>query len=84
MFGGLCFMVRGHMTCGLTTTDLMIRVGKEAWGDALAQPNAREMDFTGRSLKGFVYVDPDGVEDDSALNAWVRHALAYNATLKPK
>src|SRR5579862_1644702 len=60
MFGGLCFMVNGQMCCGLTRTDFIVRVGKDAYEDALAQPHVRPMDFTGRPLAGMVYVDPAG------------------------
>lgn len=60
MFGGLCFMVGGAMCCGLTKTDFMVRVGADQYDDALAQPHARPMDFTGRPLAGMVYVAPEG------------------------
>jgi len=58
MFGGLCFMVNGAMCCGLTKTDLMVRFGPVQYDDALAEPHARPMDFTGRPLAGMVYVAP--------------------------
>ena len=77
MFGGLCFMVGGTMCCGLTKTDFMVRVGPERYDEALAQPHARPMDFTGRPLKGMVYVHPDGLRTDAALARWVRRALSF-------
>ena len=52
MFGGLSFMLRGNMCCGVDKTNLMVRVGSEAYDEALAQPGARLMDFTGRPMKG--------------------------------
>lgn len=58
MFGGIAFMVRGHMSCGIVDRTLMARVGPEQYAKALARAHAREMDFNGRSMKGFVYVDP--------------------------
>src|SRR5260370_29885199 len=61
MFGGLCFLCRGNMACGIVGEELMVRVGPEAWPDALSQPHARAMDFTGRSMNGMVYVGVDGV-----------------------
>ena len=70
MFGGLCFMVGGHMCCGVTDT-LMLRVGKDGYAAALARPHARLMTFTGRPLDGFVYVDPPGLRTDRALAAWL-------------
>jgi DNA-3-methyladenine glycosylase I len=79
MFGGLCFMVNGAMCCGLTKSDFMVRVGADQYDDALAQPNARPMDFTGRPLKGMVYVAPVGLRTDAALARWVRRGLAFVA-----
>jgi TfoX/Sxy family transcriptional regulator of competence genes len=77
MFGGLCFMVGGAMCCGLTKTDFMVRVGPERYDEALAQPHARPMDFTGRPLKGMVYVAPEGIRTDGALARWVRRGLEF-------
>jgi hypothetical protein len=77
MFGGLCFMVGGQMCCGLTKTDFMVRVGKNAYEDALAQPHARPMDFTGRPLAGMVYVDAAGYSTSAALARWVGRGVAF-------
>ncbi len=76
MFGGLCFMVNGAMCCGLTKTDFMVRVGPAQYADALAQPHARPMDFTGRPLAGMVYVAPAGLRSASALAKWVGRVSA--------
>jgi len=84
MFGGLCFMVRGHMAVGLTAAELMVRVGPDAWEDALAEEHAREMDFTGKSLKGFVYVDPAGWATKKDLAKWVARGVAFAESLPPK
>jgi len=84
MFGGLAFMVDGHMSCGIVGDDLMVRVGAERHAEALAQPHARPMDFTGRPMKGMVYVSPEGFADDAALGAWVERALAFVRTLPPR
>ena len=72
MFGGLCFMVSGSMCCGLTEAALMVRVGRDRYTAALAQPFARPMDFTGRPLAGMVYVDPKGYRTDATLRIWVQ------------
>jgi TfoX/Sxy family transcriptional regulator of competence genes len=77
MFGGLCFMVNGAMCCGLTKSDFMVRVGPEGYEDALAQPHARPMDFTGRPLKGMVYVAPEGLRSSAMLARWVGRGLAF-------
>lgn len=79
MFGGLCFLADGKMVCGLVGDELMVRVGPEAWDEALARPHARPMDFTGRPLRGFVYVAAAGLRTRPALTAWVERGLAYAA-----
>lgn len=84
MFGGLCFMVGGAMCCGLTKTDFMVRVGPEGYDDALAQPHARPMDFTGKPLAGMVYVAPEGVRGAAALAKWVGRAVSFVSSLPPK
>ncbi len=84
MFGGLTFMVSGHMCCGIVGDELMVRVGPEAYEDALRQPHAREMDFTGKALKGMVYVGVEGVEQDDDLADWIGRGLAFVQTLPPK
>src|SRR5260221_12548646 len=77
MFGGLCFMVNGAMCCGLTKSDLMVRILPAEYDDALARPHARPMDFTGRPLKGMVYVGPEGLKTAAALASWVSRGLAF-------
>ena len=84
MFGGIAFMVAGHMSCGVVKDLLMVRVGPERYEEALARPHAREMDFTRKPLKGFVYVDPPGFEADADLNEWVAMSLAFVESLPPK
>lgn len=84
MFGGLAFMLNGHMCCGVLGETLMARVGPEQYEDLLAKPHAREMDFTGRSMKGFVYVDPQGTESDADLIAWVLACQSFILSLPPK
>lgn len=79
MFGGICFMVNGHMSCGLNGTDLMLRLGNEGAAAALAEPYCREMDFTGRPLRSMVYVDAEGVREDVDLQRWVDRAVEFAA-----
>jgi len=71
MFGGLAFMLSGNMCCGVVGETLMARVGPARYRAALSRPHAREMDFTGKAMKGFVYVDPRGFESDADLQSWV-------------
>ena len=84
MFGGLCFMLNGNMVCGVSSDNLMVRVGPDAHADALAQPHARRMDFTGRPMKGFVFVSGPGVESDGNLTGWVERGIAYASTFPAK
>ena len=84
MFGGLAFMYRGHMLVGIIEDSLMARVGPAEYANALAQANVREMDFTGKPMKGYVYVDPDGFESDADLSSWVGLCLRFNETLPAK
>ena len=84
MFGGLAFMLRGNMTVGINKDGLMVRGGKENNDEFLALPHARPMDFTGKSMKGFIYVDEPGIATDDDLRAWVDRCLAYTATLPAK
>ncbi len=83
MFGGIAFMHRGNMFCGIVREDLMARVGPEAYEDALSQPHARPMDFTGRPMKGMVYVEAPGIKGQE-LKAWVNRTLSFVETLPPK
>lgn len=84
MFGGLCFTVGGHMCCGIVGRDLVVRVGPAGLLDALGRPHARRMDFTGRPLKGFVYVGPAGSHGSADLTRWIQRGLSFVGTLPPK
>lgn len=83
MFGGLCILLAGHMLVGILGEELMVRVGPEAYADALAQPHAREMNFTGRPSKGLVMVAPEGYAEDRALAAWLDRAITFVQGLGP-
>lgn len=84
MFGGLCFLLNGHMCAGIVGHTLMLRVGPERYEAALARPHARAMDFTGRPLKGMVYVDPPGIATGVALSRWLRLATDFAGRLPPR
>lgn len=83
MFGGLAFLVAGHMACGIVGDDLMLRLGAEGAEDALKRPTVRQMDFTGRPMTGMVYVEPAGLRG-VALRNCVEKAVAYARSLPPK
>jgi TfoX/Sxy family transcriptional regulator of competence genes len=86
MFGGLSFMVAGQMCCGVLKDDLVLRVGEERFGDAMAQPHVRPFDLTGRPSMGMVYVASVGLSSDDTLRAWVQrgvdHVKAHPKTSK--
>jgi len=84
MFGGLCFLVKGHMACGIVGSELMVRVGADGHAAALEAPHAREMDFTGRPLTGMVYVAEEGIAEDEELAGWVQRGVAHAESLPPK
>lgn len=84
MFGGLAFLLGGHMCCGIVGEDLMVRVGRDGFEQALSKPQARPMDFTGRPLKGMVYVAPAGLRTARSLRTWVERGTTFVATLPPK
>lgn len=79
MFGGLAFLCHGNMAMGVVGGELMARVGPDAREDALEFPHAREMDFTGRSMKGFVYVALEGLSEYEDLATWSRLVLGQGS-----
>ena len=83
MFGGLTFMVSGHMCCGVNGDELIVRLDPDHEDDALARPHARPMDFTGRPMRGFVTVQPEGLKG-AQPNRWVQEAVARAESLPPK
>ena len=84
MFGGLAFLLHGKMVVGISGSKLMARVGAEQYQDALALPHVREMNFTGRPMRGYVYIDPPGPAKDKDLEAWVTWCASYAASLPAK
>ncbi len=84
MFGGLAFLQEGHMFVGINDNRLMARVGPKNYQDALAKPHVHEMDFTGKSFKGYVYVESEGIESDEDLQYWIELASSFTQSLPPK
>ena len=84
MFGGLCFMLNGNMCCGVETDRMMLRVGPEQYGATLAREGARPMDFTGRPMKGMVYVDTAYAKTSQALADWIDIAVGFTESLPAK
>lgn len=84
MFGGLAFMTRGHMCCGIVKDKLMVRVDPAACDRLLGEPGAAPMDFTGRPMRGFLYVTAPGIATPSGLRTWVSRALEFADSRPPK
>jgi TfoX/Sxy family transcriptional regulator of competence genes len=84
MFGGLAFLVGGHMACGIVGRDLMLRLGEAGADAALDRPHVRPMDFTGRPMRTMVYVAAEGIVADPALEHWVARAVEHVRALPPK
>lgn len=85
MFGGLCFLHHGNMLCGVDNKGrLMIRVGADNYPKALKSKHARQMDFTGKPLKGMVYVAAEGIRSQAALRKWLEQGLSFTGSLPRK
>ena len=84
MFGGLCLMLDGHMFAGVINDELMLRVGPENSDALLGLPGARPMDFTGKPMKGYIYVESSAFATPDGLNQWLGHALGFVESLPPK
>lgn len=84
MFGGLAFMIRGNMSCGVVGDTLMLRLGNEGVAEALKGPHTKPMDFTGKPMKSMVYVEPAGIASPEDLHRWVNRAADFAKTLPPK
>ena len=83
MMGGLCFMVRGKMCVGVEQSRLMVRIDPAVYEDALRRKGCVPMDFTGRPMRGFVFVNPPGLTHDDDLNHWLKLALDFNPKARP-
>ena len=83
MFGGVAFLLNGHMFCGVVKDDLMVRIGEAGYAEALRKPHVRPMDFTGRPLTGYIYVAASGCRGDS-LATWLERGAEFVRTLPAK
>lgn len=84
MFGGICFILRGNMCCGVSGDELIVRVAPEEYAPALARPHTRAFDFTGRPMHGFVVVHPGGCAPHKALAEWVMLGVRTATALPAK
>ena len=84
MFGGVCHLLHGNMFCGVYKDFLILRLGEEKGSKALALPHVRPFDITGRPMKGWVMVGPDGFKTDHELASWLHQAREFAGSLPPK
>lgn len=84
MFGGICFLLNGNMLVAVWNNSLIVRVGIEQAAIALKEPDVREMDLTGRPMKGWIIVEPDGIDSDQQLTRWIDLSLTFVRTLPAK
>jgi TfoX/Sxy family transcriptional regulator of competence genes len=84
MFGGIGFLLNGNMLVGVWKDSLVARVGSDEYEHALLEPHVKEFDITGKSMKGWVLVEPQGVAEDEQLNEWIQRALMFVRTLPAK
>ena len=82
MMGGLCFMVNRKMCVGVEKNRLMARIDPAVYGASLRRKGCLPMDFTGRPMRGFVFVTPAGLATDDQLNDWLRLAVEFNPNAK--
>ncbi len=82
MMGGLTFMVNGKMCLGILKDDLMVRLDPQIYESSLQKKGCREMNFTGRPMKGFVFVNSKGTSNKTDLEYWIKLALEFNTKAK--
>lgn len=84
MMGGLCFMYKGKMSSGVEKEDLIVRVIDSKYQTSLMKPHCRKMDFTGKVLSGFLYVDKEGIETEKQLRFWLELGIEFVEKQGPK
>ncbi len=84
MFGGVAYMLDGNMAVGVSGDELMVRVGLDRFDEAVARPHARIFDLSGRPMKGWVLVAPEGTVDDANLADWIELGVSFARSLPPK
>ncbi len=82
MFGGLCFMVDNKMCVGIVKDEVMARIGEDKYAEALTKDGCNEMNFTGRPMKGYVFLTDEAIDLDTDLEYWVQLALDFNPFAK--
>ena len=84
MFGGVGFLLNGNLLVGVWKESLVVRLGPDEGDEALMEPHVKEFDITGRPMKGWVLVAPEGIEDDKQLSTWIQRAVRFVGMLPAK
>ena len=84
MFGGVGFLLNGNLLVGVWKDSPCVRLGPEQAEEALREPHVKAFDITGRPMKGWVLVEPEGVEDGDQLSGWIQRAIKFVRTLPAK
>jgi len=84
MFGGIAYMLKDKMMCGIVKDDLMVRCLEDKYELLLKKLHSRVMDFTGRTMKGFLFVDASGIKTDNQLNKWLDVGIEFALKSPPK
>jgi TfoX/Sxy family transcriptional regulator of competence genes len=84
MFGGVGFLLNGNMLVGVWKDSIIVRLGHDKYNDALVEPYVREFDITGKPMKGWIMVQPEGIKDDDRLKDWIGRATTFVKTLPKK
>jgi TfoX/Sxy family transcriptional regulator of competence genes len=84
MFGGICMLINGNMACGVYKNDLIVRVGKESHQKAMSSPNTKLFDITGKAMRGWVMVEPEGCANQEDLKRWIQLGLDFARSLPGK
>ena len=84
MFGGVGFLLNGNMLVGVWKDSLIVRIGSDGYDDALTEPHVRPFDITGKAMKGWLLVEPEGVEGDDQLAGWIQWAVKFVGALPAK
>ena len=84
MFGGLGFLLNGNMACGVSGSEMIVRLDPAKTDEALARPHTHVFDLSGRPSKGWILVKPEGIATEAALAKWIKIGVDYAASLPPK
>lgn len=83
MFGGVCYMVNGKMCVGIVQDEMMCRIGPDRYEESLERNGCREMIFTGKPMKGYVFVSEEGMKSKKDFDHWIGLCLEFNRLAKP-